>query len=146
MEPAELLNSVAAQRAELRHGMGALEQALAAPAVRPTWAVRVYTALAELDHDLKVHVLVTEGEDGLYIRILKDAPRLAAAVHRLTTEHQTMRTQIDDLLRATMDGADVDVEGVRQAGTTLLALIAHHRQTGGDLLYEAYESDIGGET
>ncbi len=146
MEPAELLNSVAAQRAELRHGMGALEQALAAPAVRPNWAMRVYTALAELDHDLKVHVRVTEGEDGLYRQIMRDAPRLAAAVQRLTNEHGTMRSEIDALLKATMDGADVDVEGVRELGTELLSVIAHHRQAGGDLLYEAYESDIGGET
>jgi hypothetical protein len=142
----ELLSSVAAQRSELRHGMGALEQALAAPAIRPTWAVRVYTALAELDHDLNVHVSVTEGEEGLYSRVLVDAPRLAAAVHRLTAEHGTMRSTLDDLLKATEDADGADVEAVREAGTAMLALIAHHRQAGGDLLYEAYQSDIGGET
>jgi CRISPR/Cas system CSM-associated protein Csm2 small subunit len=142
----ELLNSVAAQRSELRHGMGALEQALAAPAVRPTWAVRVYTALAELDHDLQVHVRVTEGEDGLYSRVQVDAPRLAAAVQRLISEHHTMRTTLDELLKATEDADGADIEAVRETGTTMLALIAHHRQAGGDLLYEAYQSDIGGET
>lgn len=142
----ELLNSVAAQRSELRHGMGALEQALAAPAVRPTWAVRVYTALAELDHDLHVHVGVTEGEEGLYSRVLVDAPRLSAAVQRLISEHHTMRAALDDLLKATEDADSADVEAVRESGTAMLALIAHHRQAGGDLLYEAYQSDIGGET
>jgi hypothetical protein len=39
-----------------------------------------------------------------------------------------------------------DVDTVRDRGTALLAQLARNRQRGSDLIYEAYASDIGGET
>jgi hypothetical protein len=38
------------------------------------------------------------------------------------------------------------VEAIRDLGTTLLGHLARHRQRGADLVYEAYQADIGGET
>jgi hypothetical protein len=38
------------------------------------------------------------------------------------------------------------VDLIRRLGTTLLGLLVSHRQRGSDLLYEAYEFDVGGET
>lgn len=54
---------------------------------------------------------------------------------------------IDDLLdRMSAAHTSEDVERVRRVGTILLGRLVRHRQHGSDLLYEAYESDIGGET
>jgi hypothetical protein len=36
--------------------------------------------------------------------------------------------------------------GVRAAATSLLARLARHRQRGADLVFEAYQVDVGGET
>jgi hypothetical protein len=39
-----------------------------------------------------------------------------------------------------------DVEAVRELAIALLAKLSRHRQRGADLVYEAYQTDIGGET
>jgi hypothetical protein len=38
------------------------------------------------------------------------------------------------------------VAKLRALGTELVATLARHRQRGADLVYEAYEFDIGGDT
>ncbi len=39
-----------------------------------------------------------------------------------------------------------DVKGIREAGTSLLARLSRRRQRGADLVFDAYQIDIGGET
>jgi hypothetical protein len=141
------LEALRRQRAELRESMSALELALAGPATREParWAERVNVALVELSADLREHLELTEGQHGLYVEVLASAPRLSAAVDRLTGEHSTISDLVEDLLvRSATPEADVDT--VRRLGTTLLGMLVRHRQRGSDLLYEAYEFDVGGET
>jgi hypothetical protein len=38
------------------------------------------------------------------------------------------------------------VDKIRDLGTLLLGVLVRHRQRGSDLVYEAYELDLGGET
>jgi len=147
--PEDLLGEVRRRRAELRHAMGVLEQALGSPATSRSeqWVARVRSALDEIDADFRMHVAVTEGDNGLYVQVLSDAPRLAGRVRRLTDEHRTLSDMIAQLLDLTEKPADDDAPDViRDTATQLLARLVRHRQTGSDLLYEAFESDIGGET
>lgn len=142
------LEGIRRQRAELRESMSALELALAGPAPsdQVRWAERVHVALVELSADFREHVAVTEGPDGLYADILAAAPRLSEAVARLTREHAQIARLIDDVLtRVAAPGAG-RVDTVRRLGTALLGLLVSHRQRGSDLVYEAYEFDVGGET
>ena len=37
-----------------------------------------------------------------------------------------------------------DVADLRERGTDLLARLSRHRQRGADLIFEAYDTDIGG--
>jgi hypothetical protein len=135
-------------RAELRESMSALENALAAPATsdHARWAERVHVAAVELAGDFREHVDTAEGPDGLYREILDTSPRLSQAVAALTREHQLIRREVDGLVdRAAASG---DVEGAERArvlGTALLGRLVRHRQRGSDLVYEAYQYDIGGE-
>ncbi len=143
------LDALRRHRAELRESMGALEQALAAPASgrAGAWAERVHVALVELSADLGEHITVTEGPDGLHRDIVTTAPRLSNAVERLTREHTAIASLVADLLGRASDPATGDgVEAIRDLGTTLLGHLARHRQRGADLVYEAYQADIGGET
>ncbi len=145
----DLLDALRRQRAELRGSMGALEDALAGPAPQghARWAERVHVALVELSADFREHVEITEGQGGLYGDLLATAPRLSGAVASLSREHTQIRGLIDDLIgRARTSGSKEDVDGVRRLGTALLGLLVRHRQRGSDLVYEAYELDIGGET
>jgi hypothetical protein len=137
------------RRAELRESMSALELALASAAVGRVdhWAQRVSVALVELSADFTTHIAVTEGPDGLHRDIVDTAPRLAHAVEKLSAEHQVIVDLIDDHLRMasnTMSGEEVGT--IRGRATGLLGRLVRHRQRGADLIFEAYEADIGGET
>ena len=147
--PEDLLRTLRQRRAELREAMNALELALSAPAAnRPAaWADRVHVALVELSADLREHVEVTEGSEGLYADVLRTAPRLANAVADLTRHHVLLRTLVDDTIAGVRQPCDASgVDAVRELGTTVLTELSRHRQRGADLVFEAYQSDIGGET
>jgi hypothetical protein len=65
----------------------------------------------------------------------------------LTREHGLVRDQVEKLLgRVTPPSEVTDPERVRNLGTLLLGRLVRHRQRGSDLVFEAYEFDIGGET
>jgi hypothetical protein len=143
------LDALRRLRAELRGSMGALELALASPAAGRVgaWAERVSVALGELSADFRTHVAVTEGPHGAHREVLDSAPRLSNAVDHLVAEHAVIAALIADLLaRSSNPVPDEDVDAVRELATGLLGRLARHRQRGADLVYEAYETDIGGET
>jgi hypothetical protein len=144
-----MLEALRLHRGELRESMGALERAMAAPAEagRARWGQRVHVALVELSGDVREHIDITEGPDGLYRDVLKTSPPLSGAVARLVSEHGLIKSHLDDLMARlqTPDGAE-DVDTVRDLGTALISVLLRHRQRGSDLVFEAYEVDIGGET
>ena len=134
-------------RAELRESVDALEAALAAPIpgrAKP-WLERVHAAMAELTADFREHVAVTEGHQGLYAAVLGTEPRLGPAVDHLVREHLRLRLDIEVVLAALESrGTAAPAAEVRDRGTHLLGNLVRHRQRGADLVYEAYEVDIGG--
>lgn len=144
-----LLEELRRRRAELRESMDALELALAGPpgGGPDRWAERVHVALVELSADFREHVRLTEGPDGLYHQLLGSSPRLGGVVQRLVAEHGQIARQIDELAAGQDEDAGArDVDHVRDGATTLLGQLVRHRQAGSDLVYEAYQFDIGGET
>lgn len=145
----DFVTSLRQRRAELRESMSALEHALAAPVAgdRIRWGQRVHVALVELSSDLKAHIEITEGPGGLYRELRAAAPRLCGAVDRLTADHLDIGAHLEMLL-AEADSPDGDayVERLRGLGNDLLGRLVRHRQQGADLVFEAYEVDVGGET
>lgn len=143
-----VLEAAKRQRAELQESMAALEQALAAPATgrAAQWTERVHVALVELESDLREHMQSTEEPGGLHAGLLAAAPRLAGPVARLARDHVRLRDAVHDLCNLTGEPGTADsVPEVRTHGTALLSELARHRQRGSDLVWEAYEVDIGGE-
>ena len=141
------LEELRRKRGELRGSMSALEHALASPAgggVR--WAERVHVALVELSADLREHVTITEGPDGLYQEVIRAEPRLLDPVDRLTEEHGAFAGQVEALMSRVDPGAPIEVEPLREKGSDLIRGLMRQRQKGADLVYEAYEFDIGGDT
>lgn len=136
------------QRAELRESMSALELALAGPVPsgEARWVGRVNVALVELSADFRAHIEFTEGQEGLYADLLATAPRLSGAVARLTREHSEICGLLESLLGMTASTECDDVDRVRSRATALLGLLVGHRQKGSDLVFQAYEFDLGGET
>jgi hypothetical protein len=143
------LDALRRLRAELGGSMAALEQALAAPTSgrHSAWAERVDVALVELSADFDEHVAVTEGSDGLHDAVLATAPRLSNSVRRLVSEHGVIKRLVGDLLaRVRPPVAADEVEAIQDLGTALLGRLVRHRQRGADLVHQAYQVDLGGET
>jgi hypothetical protein len=127
-----------------------LERALAAPIPgrEAEWSDTLRKSLRRLQIDFAEHVAITEGPEGLYHDILASAPRLAYAVQRLLTEHQEVSAGVEALVLYLDDihGQVEALEAVRERANRLLGRLVRHRQRGADLVFEAYETDIGGET
>jgi hypothetical protein len=140
------LEAVRRRRADLRQSLGAVEHALASPATgrAVVWGEIVHRTLEELQEEFAEHIDVTEGPEGLHEAITTASPRLTHAVHALTEEHGAISAEIEELLQATEPPVTPDdVSEVRELGTRLLGHVVRHRQRGADLVYEAYETDLG---
>ena len=137
-----------ARRFELGDAADVIELFLARPASDPSWSMKVFEALEDLRSAFSLHVHEVERPDGLLSRLVDDEPRLANGVSLLHSEHGEIDlrlTQVADLIRLCMpDCEHTVIEEVRAETVDVLSLISRHRQTGADLVYEAYHVDIGG--
>jgi hypothetical protein len=132
-------------RVELRQAVRGFARAVAEPADEPAWSERARHRLNALRDQLTEHVVATEGPDGLYAELLEHAPRLSRPVAGLVADHGALLVHVD-ALRHRLRGPGHQAGSVRESARELLAALARHRQRGADLLYEAYATDIGGET
>jgi hypothetical protein len=153
MEPPDqhpALDEARRRRATLHDQLVHVEQAISSPAAGrlESWTSQVVKELVGLRDAFEQHVLVTEKPDGLYEEIINRAPRLAGKVKKLGEEHPSIASSINDRL-ARMEGAQAgteawEIDDCRDDLQRLLGLIVRHRQHGADLVWEAYNLDIGG--
>ena len=130
------------QRAQLLASIRTVEGALTGP-VDPGWQHTIAERLAVLRDAFADHVSVTEGADGLYAELIDHAPRLAPEVSGLTREHASLGRAIDELRQRSPVCAPDELRG---GMGRLLRELTRHRQRGADLVYDAYQTDLGGET
>ncbi|MGC1215737.1 MAG: hypothetical protein WA890_31330 [Micromonospora sp.] len=123
----------------------AFARALAAPMAEPRWRERVIIQLGPVRHSFAEHVRVTEGPAGLYAELLDQAPRLDRGVQLLTREHAVIAGALLALQHAA-ELPGVPAEELCGRAADLLGALSRHRQRGADLLWEAYQADLGGET
>lgn len=102
-------------------------------------------AIHRLRDELAEHIVAVEGPDGLYARLVADAPRLTRPVAGLVADHHDLLARTDALTRR-LDQPGSDVAAARRDASELLDALWRHRQRGADLVYEAYQTDLGGET
>jgi hypothetical protein len=136
------------RRIELHGALVQLEKEISSPARgRPAaWAADVTRALTSLQAAFDEHIEATERPGGLYEEILETSPRLAGQVRRLQDEHPTIRTSIGselDRFAAPIGDADA-VDHLRDDVQRTMGQVIRHRQRGADLVWEAYNLDIGG--
>jgi FtsZ-binding cell division protein ZapB len=143
------LAETARRRADLREALVDVEQATSRPAVgrEPDWAKGVLLRLEELAHAIDEHIEITERTEGLYDEISTKAPHLATKMDRLREEHPVLRERTRALvakLQTTEIGPEWPLDEARDDLQRLLGQIVRHRQLGSDLVWEAYNLDIGG--
>ncbi len=147
------LEAAKGQRLSLRRAIAGLEQALAVPddadglGGLDGLAARLRPALERLQEVFAVHVEVTEAPGGLYQEILEIAPRLANRVSRFRREHAEISEDIGQAIAEASAATDPEaVRALRDHTVRLFADLVRHRKRGLDLVYEAYDVDIGGES
>jgi hypothetical protein len=135
------------RRERLHESLVRAERAISSPAPGrvPDWTNDVTKALLELRDAFDGHIEATEPPGGLYEEILAAAPRLAGKVRRLGEEHGVILAAIDEQVEGLATPADDDDVGkVRDDVQRVLGHVVRHRQHGADLVWEAYNLDIGG--
>jgi len=131
--------------ASLLGDLRALLRTLAVPAEEPCWREHLVVQLAPLRRGFAEHVRVTEGPEGLYAELLAQAPRLDRGVRLLAREHVTITAALAALQHAA-ELPGVSAHELRGLASHVLRALSRHRQRGADLLRQAYETDLGGET
>lgn len=134
----------AARQPTLLNDVPAIARALAVPAGEPRWRERLILHLGPVRHGFAEHVRVTEGPSGLYAELIDQAPRLDRGVRQLTREHAVIVAALAALQHAAAL-PEVPPEELRARVGELLRALHRHRQRGADLLWEAYQADLGGE-
>jgi hypothetical protein len=125
--------------------MKLVEIAAAAPAAKGSWLTDLRNSVRSLEVALSSHIVEVESPQGLLDRIVDQAPRLQRSVAATREEHAEIVNAITNALAM----MDTDDEGVgrgqiREAVMEVLLALARHRQRGADLVYDAYDIDIGG--
>jgi len=148
-EPTRAFQEAARRRADLHHALVDVERAISSPAAGrlDTWTGDVVKRLTILLDSIDEHIVVTERPEGLYDEILQRAPRLSAQVDGLRAEHPALRAGTAELierLHSTAVGQGWPLEKARDDAQRVLGRIVKHRQQGADLVWEAYNLDIGG--
>lgn len=148
-EPSRAFEEAARRRADLHHALVEVERSISSPAAGrlEAWTGDVVKRLSILLDSIGEHIEVTERPEGLYEEILHRAPRLSLQVDRLRAEHPALRAGTAELierLQSTTIGPGWPVDDARDDAQRLLGKIVKHRQQGADLVWEAYNLDIGG--
>lgn len=147
----EAIEGVRLRRAGLRSAMTELESALAAPAPGRVeeWRAGVSEALTALHEVWTRHIVETEAPGAFLDELVSEAPRLATPAAHLRREHNEILGVInraEQWLGQVLldDNHEVWVDRLRADLSTMLCALAHHRQRGADLIFAAYDVDIGG--
>jgi hypothetical protein len=139
------------QRRKTLHGaLVHLEEAISSPAVGriPDWTARVLKDVIDVRDAFDKHIEVTERSDGLYDEIHERAPRLALSVQKLRDEHPEIAASAhqmaERLEQVEIGGIAWPLDDARDDLQQLIGTVIKHRQRGADLVWEAYNVDIGG--
>ena len=138
------------RRQTLHDAIVQLEMAISSPAAgrMDDWRGQVTKDMVGVRDAFDQHIIVTEKPGGLYEEIMERAPRLAGTVKRLQDEHPTIEASIAKLL-ARLEAGEVNndtwpLDRARDDLQRLIGAVVRHRQKGADLVWEAYNVDIGG--
>ena len=136
-------------RFRMLRAMHALEAALAVgfPSREQLWMTKVAAATVVLREAMQRQQDEFRSNDGILQQIAHDAPRLANQVEQLRDLHNEALTNLDRLRARTQaykSSTSTNVDDVRRELADVLAIIRRLQANEADLIYEAYQMDIGG--
>ena len=128
----------------------ALEFATSSPAAGriPDWTAHVVKEITAVRDAWDQHVEHTEKPDGLYEEIVTMSPRLSGTIDRLRggapRDHRGGRRDAGPARAGRDRGLPWPLDDARDDLQRLIGKVIRHRQKGADLVWEAYNVDIGG--
>ncbi len=143
----QALEAAARRRRELRDALMALEDTVASSVHdSEQWRRLVAARIAALGEAFAEHCAETEAPGGLYDEMEEIAPHVQGKARRLREEHAPLTGAIADAEArfAAPFPADANLDNLRDDLQRLMGRLIRHRQHGADLVWEAYELDIGG--
>jgi hypothetical protein len=144
------LQEAARRRRTLHEALVGLEQAISSPAAGriPDWTRLVTKELIAVRDAWDQHVDTAEKPGGLYEEIVTISPRLAGTVERLRNEHpevtEALARMVERVEQVEIGGVAWPLDDARDDLQRLIGRMVRHRQRGADLVWEAYNVDIGG--
>jgi hypothetical protein len=142
------LGEIRERRAALVGTCSALEAALSSPVASARWPEGLGNAVTILLATFDEHVTETESPGGTIEQLRERAPRLSDRIDRLSEQHATIAADAERLMdrldHLPAERTADENAAVREQALELLTAIVRHRQLGADLLYEAYDIDVGG--
>ncbi len=125
-----------------------LESAIAVPAGDlPFWLRTVEQELTEVAESLREQVAECEGPGGMFDRVMERAPRLAHKIERLRDDHVRIALDVRaalDHVRSAEPGDTTVVGQMREECMDLFLAVSRHRHEAADLVYEAFDTELGG--
>lgn len=149
-KPSPALQEAKKRRKTLHDSLVALEVAISSPAAGriAEWTGPVLKEMVGVRDAFEQHVMVTEKPEGLYEEILGRAPRLGNAISKLKGEHpdisEATGTMVARLEQVEIGGIEWPLDDARDDLQRFIGRVIRHRQRGADLVWEAYNVDIGG--
>jgi hypothetical protein len=146
----DALREAARRRQTLHEALVALEFAISSPASKriPEWTRQVTKEAVAVRDAWEQHIDVTEKPGGLYEEIVGLSPRLAGTVDRLRTEHPEITEAVTQMVarleHVEIGGLEWPLDDARDDLQRFIGKVIRHRQRGADLVWEAYNVDIGG--
>jgi hypothetical protein len=143
------LDDVRSRREALYQAAVGLEDALTTPVGDGgRWRLRVAMAVDHAAARIEEHASQTEATGGFLDQVLDESPRLRRRIDQLKVDHERLEKGVDALRMAITMVEDNEVSdeapAIRNLAIELLGQLTRHRQRGADLIYEAYQVDIGG--
>jgi hypothetical protein len=126
----------------LEEAAATLREAVAAP--EADRFDKLAGALVRASTALALHVALTEGPEGTHAELLAAAPRLSNDIRLLAKDHAFMECLIETTGLALQTDTP-DQQAVGEHVNRLLERIARHRLRDTEMVYEAYQVDIGGQ-
>jgi hypothetical protein len=145
------LEAAKRRRATLHDTIVHLEESISSPAAGriSEWTEQVRKEMTGVRDAWEQHVIVTEKPGGLYEEITERSPRLVGNIQRLQGEHPSIGEAVDAMVTR-LESTEISESGAwsldaaRDDLQRFIGLVVKHRQRGADLVWEAYNVDIGG--
>ena len=136
------LEGLGERRTEIGSALARLEDALTRPIVSPAeWRLRVDEALDDLLIVGRIQIAALLVVGGPLDEAVRSVPRLTATVGRLRAGLPEIEAEAEELQKRL---GELDPGEARRRLLDLLGRVVRHRQQVADVIWEAYNVDIGG--